>query len=314
MNSSPVQTFPSHLLDAASSLPEAFLADYTAADAPRILTINEVQEDGLISLGLAVCRESLDEVLGEAEVESLVDFLNRIGPEVEQDLVVAGIGRNITGMVNLLPSIFPGADFKHEDIDQMQSLVEAAQMANITMKDLTVLGEVAKTGADSLEDAQKVLNKINFDNMPEISRLLDLLGIQLTDLITNPGIFFEFFGDEEKSAILVELQSLLPKFRPADIEVFLTLQGKVEEAQLKYGEPPPAPPVMQKIFRIPMDKMFAVMPKLKVLMADSDNYLTTVEEWEPESESWSTLETRLKEKKRIFGLVAVNKNLVCPSQ
>ena len=265
-----VQTFPSHLVDAAASLPEAFLADYTAADAPRILTINDLQEDGLISLGLAVCRESLQEVLGEEEVKGMVDYLNRLGPDVEQALVVAGIGRNITGMVNLLPSLFPGADFKQEDVDQIQSLVEAAQTANITLKDLTVLGEVAKTGADSLEDAQKVLNKINFDNMPEISRLLDLLGIQLTDLITNPGIFFEFFGDEEKSAILVELQSLLPKFRPADIEVFLTLQGKVEEAQEKYGDPPPAPPVMQKIFRIPMDKMFAVMPKLRVLMADAD--------------------------------------------
>ena len=113
---------------------------------------------------------------------------------------------------------------KQEDVKQMESLVKAAQEANITLKDLTVLGEVAKTGADSLEDAQKVLNKINFENMPEISRLLDLLGIQLTDLITNPGIFFEFFGDEEKSAILVELPSLLPKFKPEDIEVFLNLQ------------------------------------------------------------------------------------------
>ena len=47
---------------------------------------------------------------------------------------------------------------------------------------------------------------------------------------------------------------------------------------------------------------------------DGFNGLNTVEEWEPESESWSTVETRLKEKRRIFGLVAVNKNLVCPSQ
>ena len=48
------------------------------------------------------------------------------------------------------------------------------------------------------------------------------------------------------------------------------LQAKVEEAQEKYGDPPPAPPVMQKIFRIPMEKMFAVMPKMRALMADAD--------------------------------------------
>ena len=47
---------------------------------------------------------------------------------------------------------------------------------------------------------------------------------------------------------------------------------------------------------------------------DGGNRLNTVEEWEPESESWSTVETRLKEKRSNFGLVAVNKNLVCPSQ
>ena len=277
-------------MDAAASLPEAFLAGYTAADASRILTINDLQEEGLISLGLAVCKDSLEQVLGLDQVDALVEYLAKIGPQTEQALVGAGVGRNISSMVNLLPSLFPGADIKQEDVKQMESLVEAAQEANITLKDLTVLGEVAKTGADSLEDAQKVLNKINFENMPEISRLLDLLGIQLTDLITNPGIFFEFFGDEEKSAILVELQSLLPKFRPADIEVFLNLQvctssktkpcqstchlcalqAKVEEAQEKYGAPPPAPPVMQKIFRIPMEKMFAVMPKMRALMADAD--------------------------------------------
>ena len=47
---------------------------------------------------------------------------------------------------------------------------------------------------------------------------------------------------------------------------------------------------------------------------DDNNVLNTVEEWEPESESWSTVETRLKEKRNVFGLVAVNKNLVCPSE
>ena len=47
---------------------------------------------------------------------------------------------------------------------------------------------------------------------------------------------------------------------------------------------------------------------------DDNNVLNTVEEWEPEIESWSTVETRLKEKRESFGAVAVNKNLVCPEQ
>ena len=47
---------------------------------------------------------------------------------------------------------------------------------------------------------------------------------------------------------------------------------------------------------------------------DGDNPLNTMEEWKPESESWSTVETRLKEKRWNFGAVAVDKNLVCPSE
>ena len=47
---------------------------------------------------------------------------------------------------------------------------------------------------------------------------------------------------------------------------------------------------------------------------DGNNRLKTLEEWNAETESWSTVETRLKEKRSGFGLVAANKNLVCPSQ
>ena len=47
---------------------------------------------------------------------------------------------------------------------------------------------------------------------------------------------------------------------------------------------------------------------------DDLNILNTVEEWKPETASWSTVETRLKEKRSYFGEVAVSKNLVCPSQ
>ena len=47
---------------------------------------------------------------------------------------------------------------------------------------------------------------------------------------------------------------------------------------------------------------------------DDDNDLKTVEEWNPVTESWSTVETQLKEKRTIFGAVAAPKRLICPSQ
>ena len=266
---------PRHLLRAASSLPDSFLSSYSPADASRVLTINKIQAPGLISLGLGLCRDSLGDLLGEQEAQGLDSYLQRLGDGVETRLIRSGLAGDLVSLVALLPSLFPKAGLKtvHTSslaklvgpfsVGELVTLLGAARQANLTDKDLKVLEEVAKTSVEDLANVERVLMKINFENLPEISRLLDLLGIQLTDLITNPGIFFEFFGDEEKSAILVELQTLLPKFRPADIEVFLNLQTKLDEAQLKYGDPEDDP-VMQKLFKIPIDTLLSAMPKLKL--------------------------------------------------
>ena len=90
-------------------------------------------------------------------------------------------------------------------------MLGAARKANFTDKDMAVLEEFSKTAGDVLSDAEKVLRKINVKNTQEIMNNMGLLGISLPDLITNPGIFFEFLGNKEKSMILVNLQSLLPR-------------------------------------------------------------------------------------------------------
>ena len=46
---------------------------------------------------------------------------------------------------------------------------------------------------------------------------------------------------------------------------------------------------------------------------DGNNYFDTVEKWNAETESWSMRETRLKEKRVSFGLVAAPRRLICPS-
>ena len=95
---------------------------------------------------------------------------------------------------------------------ELTNLLAAARKANLTDKDLAVLEEVSKTSVEDLKEVEKVLMKINVTNLPAIVEKLDMLGIQLTDFITNPGIFFEFLGDPVKSAILVDLQTLLPMY------------------------------------------------------------------------------------------------------
>lgn len=199
-------------------------------------------------------------MVGEEAALGLATYVQGLGAATETALVDAFLARNFTGLFHLLPALFPDSGLAEQDISDLLHL------ANLTDSDINILVEVGTTSAPTLKKAQKVVGKIDFDNMPAISEKLDLLGIELTDLITNPGIFFEFFGDPEKSAILVDLQALLPKFRPADIETFLTLQGAVDEAQLRFGEEG-APPVMSKLFAIPIAE---VTPTVTKLTSDAD--------------------------------------------
>ena len=105
--------------------------------------------------------------------------------------------------------------------------------------------------------------KIKVENLPLIVEKLEKLGIGIGDFITKPELLFSFFGDEEKTAILIELQDLLPKFRPADIEAILVLQEKIDLAQEKYGDPE-EPSVMTKLFSVPMDVLLGAIPKIKL--------------------------------------------------
>ena len=148
-------------------------------------------------------------------------------------------------------------------MSELLNLLEAFRNANFTDKDLAVLEEVSRTGAEYLKASEKVLMKIDVNNLPAIVGKLDELGIDLTDFITNPGIFFDFLDDPVKLAVLTDLQDLLPKFKPADIEAFLQLKEAIELAQEKHGDPN-EPSVMSKLFKIPMDVLLSALPKIKL--------------------------------------------------
>ena len=98
--------------------------------------------------------------------------------------------------------------------------------------------------------------------MPEISSRLDELGIELTDLITNPNIFFEFLDDPIKSLILLELNEILPTFTPAEVETFLLLQQAFDKAEKKMGESEKSgTPVLSKMLNL----LMSALPTLSAL-------------------------------------------------
>ena len=265
---------PNHLLKSGLDLVLEFLDKYNINDVSSYCSINSATGD-LLSLSVEVCRPALRSALGEQKQDQLSAWLATLQSGTEKDLVSGVFSGNISLALGQLPNLFPSAGLNDQHVSSLQKLVApfeiselmtlltAFRNANFTENDLKVLEEISKTSVDDLKAAEKVLMKIDVNNLPAIVAKLDQLEIKLTDFITNPGIFFDFLGDEEKSAILVDLQGLLPQFKPSDIETFLVLQENVDKAQEKYGDPN-EPSVMSKLFKIPMDVLLSALPKIKL--------------------------------------------------
>ena len=101
----------------------------------------------------------------------------------------------------------PAAGLTEDHVSSLQALVapfstseflnflQAFINADFPDADLAMLEETSKTAVDYLGNAEKVLMKIDMNNLPAIVSNLDELGIELTDFITNPGIFFDFLNN-----------------------------------------------------------------------------------------------------------------------
>ena len=105
------------------------------------------------------------------------------------------------------------------------------------------------------------------------------------------------------------------RFKPSDIETFLKLQQNLDEAQTKYGDPD-APPLMSKLFSIPMDVLLAAMPKLKLdasANAAFDTFKLLMEDdaFELLSALASTLLESEKQEELIQGCTSQQLNISC---
>ena len=203
-------------------------------------------------------------------------------------------------------------------MSELFTLLEAFRNANFTDADLAVLEEVSKTAVTYLGDAEEVLKKIDVNNLPAIVDKLELLEIDLTDFITNPGIFFEFLDDPVKLGVLTDLQDLLPKFKPSDIEAFLQLQEVIDAAQEKYGDPD-EPSVMSKLFKIPMDVLLTALPKIKLddsasAAFDTFKLLMEDEDFEFLSSVLSSLLTPELQQQLISGCTGQQLRIACNDQ
>ena len=138
---------------------------YSVKDVSDICSVNGHQKKGLISLGLAVCKESIESEAGL----KLQGWLNTLEPGVEDDLVGLFLQGDLEKTIHFLPQMFPGAGLNASHVESMQHLVRpfsgseliglagAFRVANLTEKDLAVLNAVMGEASQSLSDVNRFI-------------------------------------------------------------------------------------------------------------------------------------------------------------
>ena len=97
---------PRHLLQSGSILLSSWLSGYNLADAAFYCQVNGIKAPGILSLGIKVCSETLQENLGSRIVHSLQIWLENIEEGLETNIVRNVLDGNISNAVQKLPDIF----------------------------------------------------------------------------------------------------------------------------------------------------------------------------------------------------------------
>ena len=140
---------------------------------------------------------------------------------------------------------------QEEDVQSLSDLFSHEEIIQNVGKLFEAIGSIDK---EYLDIAAKTFGKINPQNVPEIERLLGTLNLKLTNFISDPSIFIQFFGDPAKASILLEVQKLLPQFEPADINAILTIKIQFDKAMPDgLGEK-----ILGRILELPMGVLFKV--------------------------------------------------------
>lgn len=100
---------PRHLLRSGARLVTGVLEKYEVSDLASYCRVNEVRGEGLVSLGLGVCREAVSSALGEDAASQLSAWVSSLGQETEAGLTNNVASGNISGVIQFLPDLFPSA-------------------------------------------------------------------------------------------------------------------------------------------------------------------------------------------------------------
>ena len=96
-----------------------------------------------------------------------------------------------------------------------------------------------------LQGSAEALGKFTPEIMSSLQGYLSQLGISLTDILLDPGIFIELYSDPEKAKILSKVQDILPEFSARELNDLLSVKLEIDDRV------PNADKIMKIMFSLP---------------------------------------------------------------
>ncbi len=190
-----------------------------------------------------------DESTEDAVVEALIAFdVQRVMDVLVTDVLADGDQETADILTRVFKKLTDTFSKPHEVDALIKLLTDPVIQENLGSLTETVQ-EIAPA---HIEGAAQTFGKIEQDNMPEIDRLLGKLNVTLATFIMDPGILFQFFGNPEQAAIMMEVQKLLPIFTPEDIESILNVK-------MAFDKIPNADQIFGKVLALPGDVLIKVI-------------------------------------------------------
>ena len=254
-----ISLIPEHWEQKIVNMVSFHMSNYKPSQIAHLCELNDQEFDNVVELGTFVCKNALTPQQRNLINEAFSDMT----PEQEDRLVTALISNNLDALLEIVPETL-GVEVPTEGIKVVKRLTEALTTEELNaimeiMQDpkvaenllpmMEAMGKIKQKDLDILGEAFSTVDK---ENIPKIDALLTRLNVSFTSFLTDPSLFAEFLRDPQLTAVLLEVQGLLPNFEP-------TVLNSILELKEVFDSTPGAGVVLEKVFELPLGVMLKMM-------------------------------------------------------
>lgn len=224
-----ISLVPDHWERRIADIVEFQIGNYRVHQVSDMCTFNGYKFDNIIQVGNYICQGIFTT---DEQREAFAQLGSNITDEQEQMLFQGLLNKDHKTLLKIAPDIL-GLNMSQKSRDGLEKII-----ANMTLSDLEAIGgflanpevfnnlpalmeAMDKIQQEDLDILGEAFNRIKKENIPLIDKLLSELNISFASFLTDPTLFGKFLTDPKLTAVLMELQELLPNFGPGVLNSML---------------------------------------------------------------------------------------------